>query len=1163
MARSNHTALVVRNASIAILAFLALAVICQAQEFRGTISGRVVDPQEAVVPDARITAVCVETGARYQTVSTADGQYTLPYVAPGHYNIAAEASGFKRRVTEGVLVSTNERVGLDIKLELGRLVETVTVTGGAPLLLTTTASVGQVISQRQVENMPLNGRSALGLAQLAYGVIPTKPPTQVGPIDEGGSSNFVMGGAPRGQNELLLDGAPNTGRAGQIGFSPPLDSLVEVKVESFQSDAAYGHTGGGTVNLVTKSGTNGFHGLVYEYNEVSRLAATPFFTNSSGQAKPVTRYNQWGVGAGGPVILPKILNGRNKLFFYFAYEGIKTGKPVPTTLGVPTAAERTGDFSALLSAGSNYQIYDPMTAVQAGSRVQRQPFPNNIVPANRITSIAKKLLDYYPLPNQPGRPDGANNFLANYVTDSLYQVEMGRMDWNVSDRHRVFFTARNNGRNNQQEAWFGSPATGNMNWLHNQGTTLDYVGTLSPTMVLNTRVNWSRNGEVRSRNGDGFDFTTLGLPASLAQQSQLIAFPGISLTSMDGSKGGLGRGGGSGDHTNIPLDIFQVFTTVTKIAGRQSIKWGADLRLVRFSAATFPNSAGSYSFGGAWTNGPLDNSPSAPIGQDLAALLLGLPSGGTFALNATQSVQTSYYALFLQDDLHVRPDLTLNLGLRYERDTPMTERFNRAVNGFDFATANPISAAASAAYARNPTSEIAAGQFRTPGGLLFASPSHRALYDTAAHNFSPRFGFAWKPSILGSKTVIRGGTGVFFYSLPVDAVAGVNQTGFSQATSLVPTLDGYLTPNATLSNPFPQGLLRPSGSSLGLATALGNNVSFTTRNRRNPYSVRWNFNLQRELPANMVVEVGYFGNHAVHLEINPSLNYVPRQYLSTSPLRDQPVIDRLTANVPNPFAGLIPGTNLNGATVQRQQLLVAYPQFTGVTQQSVPQGSSYLHALQARLEKRFSHGLQLLANCYYGKLIERTARLNDSDPSPTKMVGQYDIPYRFAISSSWDVPVGKGRTWLSHSSALLDRVIGGWNVNFIYTWQPGFPLSWGNVIYYGGDLNVNPRAVGGAAFDVTRFNRNSKEQLASNIRTFPSRFSNARADGVKNLDLSVVKRIPVNEKIHLQFRCESFNLMNHPIFDAPNTNPTNSGFGFITGQTNQPRTIQMVLRLVW
>ena len=1140
-----------RQAAVALLAVFFAGSVLQAQEFRGTISGRVLDAQDAVVPNARIVAVHVETGARYQTVTTAEGQYALPYLAPGQYNVSAQADGFKRHLNERVQVSTNERVALEIKLELGQLAETVTVTETAGLLQAATASIGQVINTQQIENMPLNGRSPLVLAQLAYGVVPNIDPKQSRPYDDSRQSNFTMGGAPSGKNEMLLDGAPDTGEAGRIAFSPPVDSVVEVKVESFQSDAAYGHTGGGTINMVTKSGTNAFHGVASDYNQVSRLAATPFFTNRAGQPKPVTRYNQWGTGVGGPVILPKLLNGRNRLFFYFAYEGIRTGLPLPTTLTVPTAAGKTGDLSGLLAAGANYQIYDPLTASREGSRTRRQPFPNNVVPANRISPIAKKLLDYYPLPNQAGRPDGRDNFLSNLVNDDRFHSETGRIDWNASDRHKLFFNFRENNRDLLNNDYFANIATGTRLNQYNWGSMLDHVYTLSPTMVLNSRFNWSRNGEVRGTKGDGFDFTALGLPASLAQQAPRIAFPAISLGSMSGI--------GAGQRLNNPFDSFQIFTSVTKIAGLHNVKWGADLRLVRFSSTNFGNSSGSYSFGNAWTNGPLDNSPAAPIGQDLTALLLGLPTGGSFDLNAGQTAQAGYYALFLQDDLRLRPDLTLNLGLRYERDTPTTERFDRSAKGFDFETPNPISAAAGAAYARSPIPEVPASQFRTPGGLLFASASQRSLYETGAHYFSPRFGFAWKPAVLGSRTVIRGGSGVFFYSL---GKSGVDQTGFSQSTPIVPTLDGYLTPNATLANPYPGGLLQPTGSSLGLSTYLGRDVGSTLQDRQNPYSVRWNLNIQHELPGNMVVEIGYFGNHAVHLEGNRNLNYVPRQYLSTSPVRDQATIDALTALVSNPFATLIPGANLNGSTVQRQQLLLRFPEFTGVTQRLLPEGSSYFHSLQARYEKRFSHGVQLLANYFFGKLIERTDRLNASDPAPAKRIGVDDRPQRVVMSGSWDVPAGMGKAWLSGAGRLLDRVAGGWNVNAIYTWQPGRPLSWGNVIYYGGDLRVNPRGVDGA-FDVTRFNRNSREQLDSNLRSFPAGFANLRSDGLNNFDLSVVKRIPVAEKIYLQFRCEFFNFLNHPVFEPPNTSPTNSSFSLINTQANLPRTTQMALRLVW
>jgi hypothetical protein len=312
----------------------------------------------------------------------------------------------------------------------------------------------------------------------------------------------------------------------------------------------------------------------------------------------------------------------------------------------------------------------------------------------------------------------------------------------------------------------------------------------------------------------------------------------------------------------------------------------------------------------------------------------------------------------------------------------------------------------------------------------------------------------------------------------------------------------------------------------------------------------------------MLVEIGYFGNHGVHLEGSQNLNSIPRQYLSTSLTRDQTVIDRLTAQVANPFASLIPGTNLNGSTVPRQQLLEAFPEFTGVTRRALPEGSSYFHSLQARVEKRFSRGVQLLGNYFFGKLIERTDRLNASDPRPTKRIGVNDRPQRVVISGSWDLPVGKGKAWLAHSGRLLDGLAGGWNMNAIYTWQPGSPLSWGNVIYYGGDLQVNPRAIDGA-FDITRFNRNSREQLDSNIRLFPAGFGNVRSDGLNNFDFSVVKRIAVTERIYFQFRCEFFNLLNHPVFEAANTSPTNSSFSLINTQANNPRTTQMALRLVW
>ncbi len=1127
-------------------------VSCLAQEFRGTITGRVTDPQDAVVPGTRVLATQVETGARYQTVASADGQYALPFLAPGNYSLSAEAGGFRGYRRDGLRVGTNERVEIDVRLEVGSTAETVTISAEAPLLQTSTASLGQVINEKQVENMPLNGRSPMMLAQLAVGVIAGQADmNQARTFDDTRQSNYSIGGAPSGRTEILMDGSPSMSQLTLVAFTPPVDAVVEVKVETFQADAAYGHSGGGTINMVTKSGTNQFHGSLYAYNQATRLSAAPFFTNAIGGQKGVRTYNQPGISAGGPVFVPKVFDGRNKVFFFFSHEAIYTRASATVIGTVPTEAQRNGDFSQLLALGTAYQLYDPQTGIREGSRVRRQPFAGNVIPASRHSAAGKNILGYFALPNQPGRNDGTNNFGTVVPAEyNDFHSDMGRLDFNLNDRQKLFWNFRNNNRDRAAQNLFQNISTGGLSNEFNWGSTLDYVYAVRPTLVLNSRLNWSQKTKMAVVSGEGFDFSKLGLPASLAASSPKIAFPRIVMSSVFSL---------SDDPRNRNTwESFQIISTVTKVAGRHTLKPGVDLRLERLYSATQGNNAGNYSFGTGWINGPFDNSTAPPVRGDVATLLLGLPTGGTFDLNANQASQSGYYALFLQDDFRASQRLTLNLGLRFEHYLPTTERFNRSVRGFDFTTPSPISAQASAAYDRNPIPEIPRGQFRTPGGLLYATGSDRSFYSTSYY-FSPRLGFAWRPEVLGHNTVIRGGSGIFFFPTGVE---GVDQTGFSRSTAIAPSQDGYLTPYSTLANPFPGGLLQPTGSSAGLASALGGAVLFTQRDRLNPYSVRWNLNVQRQFGRNVVGELGYVGNHAVHLEVNRALTFVPEEYLSKSPLRDQAGIDRLSANVSNPFAGLLPGTTLNGTTVQRQQLLTLYPHFTGVTARNTPEGSSYFHMLQARMEKRFSHGVQFLTSYLWSKVIERTTRLNNSDPQPEKRVALNDRSQRLVFSGSWDLPFGKGRRWVSGAGPVVNRLASGWNLNAIYTWQPGPPLAWGNLLYLGGDLNLDPRRVDGA-FDTTRFNRNTRDQLASNLRTFSSTFGNLRADGFNNLDASLIKRTPITEKLSLQLRFEFFNALNHPAFGAPNLNPANAAFGLITAQQNPPKTFQAGLRLAW
>lgn len=1140
----------------AILVLLASS-LAPAQEFRATISGRVTDAQNAIIPGAKIVATQVDTSAKFEGVSDSEGIYSIPFLPPATYRITAEVSGFKRYQRDNVLAAANDRLQIDIPLEVGATTEVVNVSGEAPVLQTATASTGQVISSTQIENMPVSGRTPLALAQLAFGVVPNTDPRFTRPFDNAGPSGFSMGGAPAQVNELLIDGAAdNTGNL-RVAYNPPMDAVSEVKAESFQADAAYGHSGGGTVNVITKSGTNSFHGTLYEFNQNSAFNATPFFTNKASAKKPVSRFNQWGGSFSGPVELPKIFDGKNKMFFLFAYEGVADALPAPSTNTMPTSAERGGDFSALLGLGAVYQIYDPLTGVAQGGRVVRQPFPGNIIPSNRISTIAQNYLKYYALPNQPGNANGQANFLSNTdgERNSFYNV-IGRLDVNLSSRHRFFFNARNNLRTGNGGNGFGKLVNDNptatdglkrLNW----GYTFDDVYTISPSFLVNTRLNWTRFVEPLRNFSLGYDSGSLGLPAYLAAASPRRILPRISFSAFTA----LGDTGG----VEFPFDTFQIYESMTKITGNHSLKFGFDLRQQRESQINYGYSNGTFVFGNNWTNGPNDNSAAAPIGQDLAGFLLGLPTSGQYDLNAARTNKNYYYAFFLQDDYRVRPNLTFNVGLRLEGETPTTERYNRTINGFDNRTPNPISAQVLTAYAANPIAEIPANQFKVNGGPLFTSSSNPGIYTTPKANFSPRFGFAWTPSGLGTKTVLRGGAGIYYFPY---GVVGNNAPGFSQSTQLVATLNGYLTPAATLANPFPNGIQAPTGSTLGLATSLGKDITFYAPNPGYAYSSRWQFSVQRELFPGVLLDLGYMGNRAVRMPVDINFDAIPNQYLSTSALRDQATIDRLTSNVANPFAGLIPGTGLNGGVIARSQLLLAFPQFTKVTGQQFTDGSSYFHAFEARLEKRFSHGFLAMVNFQRSRLMEERSRLNDLDPRLEKRTAAEDRPYRFVSSITYDLPFGKGKAMLGHVNRLVDEVVGGWNVNLILTLQPGTPLNWGNVIYLGGPLNLDPHHVDGA-FDVTQFIRPSGQQLSSNLRTLPTRFSALRQDGVEQVDFSVIKAFHITEKLAMTYRAEFFNSTNRAIFNAPDLSPTSSTFGKITGQANQPRRIQMGLRMVF
>ncbi|MCX6626421.1 MAG: carboxypeptidase-like regulatory domain-containing protein, partial [Candidatus Solibacter sp.] len=565
----------VRRLLLVLLASALLPVLV-AQEFRGTVTGRVVDTQSAAIPNAKIVATLVATGAQSVTNTGLDGQFTIPFLAPGTYRVEADAPGFKKYVRENLGVSAGERMGIEIQLSLGQQTETITVSADAPLLDTTTATAGQVINSDQVENLPMNGRTPLVLAQLSFGVVPNSDPKFNRPFDNAGPSGFSMGGAPSQQNELLIDGAPDTTWDLRVAYNPPVDAVQEVRVHAFEADAAYGHTGGGTANVVLKGGTNAIHGSLYEFNQVSKLQATNFFTNKAGQKKPVGRYNQWGGTAGGPLWIPKVFNGKNKVFWFFAMEEINDSFPEPQTVMVPTAAQRTGDLSSLLKVGSIYQIYDPSTGVLAAGHITRTGFPGNIIPTNRLSAIAKNYLQFYPQPNQPGNADGTNNYLAGAVRKDTYNSELGRLDFNLGSQNRLFWNFRHNDRIENRNNLFDNVAEGRNLLRINYGSTLDDVHTFNATTVANVRFNFSRFREATVPFGDGFNGTSLGFPAYVAAAAPKLLLPLIRFNSTTA---------GQDYHqitsvvsSNRPFNIFSVFGDVVKVVRNHSLKFGADAR---------------------------------------------------------------------------------------------------------------------------------------------------------------------------------------------------------------------------------------------------------------------------------------------------------------------------------------------------------------------------------------------------------------------------------------------------------------------------------------------------------------------------------------------------------------------------------------------------------
>ena len=1057
-----------------------------------------------------------------------------------------------------------DRQALDFSLELGAVTDSVTVGAETELLETTNASVGTIMQSRQASELPIVGGNAFYLARLTPGVLSSGGRSAGNAMDIGAGTDIIVNGVKSGSSEITLDGAPNmTERDGAI---PPIQDLVqEFKIQTATFDASIGHAAGAVTNVSLKSGTNALHATAYGF--YSRWRAVPWFTNKfiyDPTTGPITeekkknalegwRHERWGATFGGPVVLPKLYNGRSKTFWVFGYEGLYILRNLNGTYNVPPDAQRRGDFSDLLKINSRYQIYDPFTTVDAGSgRFRRNPLAGNIIPASRLDPAALKLLEYWPKSNRTGNADFRQNYFRTRDINRDDRILTGKVDHNFSEKHRMFFRLSNNQHDNRQDTLPGL-ASGTILDRTTYGAVLDDVYVFNPQTLINVRWGVTYEDDATVRRSQLMDLTTLGFPQSLVNEIKTkgneagIAFPQMTVDGLQK----LGDAGGNRVGT-----IYHTWAgTVTRMTGSHSLRMGGEYRLQRENGFNYGAVAPNLTFTTNFTHGPLDTDTTSPngVGQGLASLLFGLPTSGNVAINASRAEQSSFAGLYIHDDWRITPKLSLNIGVRWEFEGADTERFNRSVRGFEFGTPSPISQQAAANYAKAPDPILPASAFRTMGGYTFpgVGGQPRALWKADRNNFAPRFGFAYSAF---PKTVIRGGYGIFYDVIGVDR-SDVTQSGFSQPTAFLATNDNGITYTGTLRNPFPDGLRVPAGASAGLNTFLGQGITYYDQNAVNPYMQRWMFSIQRELPSRMLMEASYIGNRGTKLPVTREWNFVPAQYLSTSPVRDQATINYLQAQVTNPFYGIaeMAGTARgNNLRVGRNQLVLPFPHFTSVTA-TLPIGYTWYHSLQTRVEKRMSRGFTFQAGWTWSKLMEALSFRNDSDPFMEEAISDQDFTHRLTISGIFELPFGQGKPLLGNAGGVLNGVLGGWSVQGWFEGQSGNALGFGtNMLFYGNLKDVplpkNQRSVERWFNTDAGFEKDNSKNLAQNIATFPSRFSGIRADGINNWDLSLFKTFRIHEGLKAQFRLETFNTLNHVQLDVPNTTPTNTAFGVITGE---------------
>jgi hypothetical protein len=1136
-------------------------VLSHAQSFYGGLRGTVVDQNGGAVASAKVTLLHEGTAEQRAALTGSSGEFVFSELVPANYSVVIESPGFKKFERRGVTIGTQQQISLDLKLEVGQVTESVQVTAEAPLIESATASQGQVLDNQKLTELPNLGRNPFMLSKLVQNVVPVGNPAYNRMEDQSGSSSISIAGGPVRGNNYLIDGVPITDATNRAIIIPSLESVEEVKIQANTYDAAMARTGGGMFNTLMRSGTNTYHGTAYGHLRRTDWDANSFFNNAAGRnadgtlKAPITDQpnTTWGASFGGKVWIPKLYDGKNKTFFYVGIEHYDDTQSSSSVFATPTALEKLGDFSKTLTqAGSQLAIYDPLNTVNG----VRQPFSGNQIPASRLNAVGLALAANF----QPGqtapRYFGDNNLNAPGSLPCRAVQYTGKIDediaswWRVSASYLRYFSLE---PGNTEFPTVSSPNQWRLQ-RRVDTTQLNSIITVNPTTVVALRYGFNRFPNYSYNVAQGFNLGTLGFPQSLVNQvpRSLSQFPYITMSNVYTL--------GVNDNNSFYVHASRNFSaTVSKYAGRHSLKAGFDYRRIKAAGNDANNAGGDYTFNGIFSKSVPTSAGSG--GSDLADMLLGYPSAGNIFTSTKLTDYADYYGIYIQDDFRLSSKLTLNLGLRWERELGLQEISNGMVVNFDGTAVNPLAAGVTG--------------ISPKGAVQYAGTNGKTTVGNPISNkWGPRFGLAYS---LDSKTVIRAGYGIFW--APQFAIGSpIATVGYNQTTQYIATTDNFVTPANSLSNPFPSGILQPVGSSLGASTGLSQTFSLVDPAAKSPYVQQYSVDVQRELPGGIATEIGFVGSKSSHLTTgtaNINMNALDPSLLSMG--------SALTQSVANPFFGKVSGGVIGTANVQRSQLLLPYPAYGVINKLFADANKAKYYSFVFKAQKRFSKGLTFLSTLTWSRNWDASGggpantlnAGNKAPQNPYDMASEYsfsniDTPFRWSTAVTYELPFGKGKQWLS-SGRAMNYIAGGWVINTVSVFQTGFPLqisqstnfnsSFGYAIQRPNATGVSP-VTSGSLED--RLNSYINPAAFSNAPQFTfgnlARTIGMRGPGQVNWDMSVFKNFTIRETLKAQFRCEALNALNTPLFYGPNVSFGSSSFGKITTQANFSRQLQLALR---